>query len=188
MPDDAQPIPGDHQLISRDPDLRADDYLPALWVPLSRLTTARRRILTMVRQLPAPAWQAPSACPGWSRRDLLAHLVSWDAQHRRSLDAIRAGNPLTADSWLPDDQTPALTQDDWNAREIAASASTAVDELGHHYETGLLALLERLAALDQDQLLRAYGFAANALAAVETHVRHINQHADDIINGPTMMR
>ena len=177
-----------YQIIAQDPDIRADDYVPALWVPLSRLVTARRRLTTMRQQLPAPAWDAPSACPGWTRHDLLAHLVSWDAQYLHSLDAIPAGSPIPAERWLPDPSDPAVTQNGWNQRQITQRAAASIDDLATAYDAGLAAILKRLASLSAEQLLHAFGFAPNALAAMETHVKHVDQHADDIVNGPKMMR
>jgi uncharacterized protein (TIGR03083 family) len=187
-PSHEEPDSGTHQLIAQNPDIRADDYVPALWVPLSRLVSARRRLTTMIEQLPSAAWDAPSACPGWTRRDLLAHLVSWDAQHLNSLDAIRAGSPIPSERWLPDPADSAVTQNGWNQREIDHRASTSIADLATTYGAGLTAILDRLTLLNAEQLLHAFGFAANALAAMESHVKHINQHADDIVNGPKMMR
>ena len=187
-PSDQTPESSSHQLIAQNPEIRADDYVPALWVPLSRLVTARRRLTTMIEQLPPAAWDAPSACPGWTRRDLLAHLVSWDAQYLNSLDAIRAGSPIPSERWLPDPTDAAVTQNGWNQHQIDDRASASIGELAATYESGLSAILDRLKALNVEQLLQAFGFAPNALASLETHVKHVDQHADDIVNGPMMMR
>ena len=37
----------DRPLLSLDPPLYADDFLPALWVPLTRAVRARRRLVTL---------------------------------------------------------------------------------------------------------------------------------------------
>ena len=95
---DEASTPSEYQLIASDPEVRADDFLPALWVPLSRVIRARRRITTMFNRAPAAWWQGESACADWRRRDVLAHLVAWDGQHLRSLDAILAGGALDSAS------------------------------------------------------------------------------------------
>ncbi|MDE2638960.1 MAG: maleylpyruvate isomerase N-terminal domain-containing protein, partial [Chloroflexota bacterium] len=70
-----EPARGDSvHLLWHDPPVAAGDYAPAIWVPLTRLLAAHRRVLGMARRLPADVWAAPSAIDGWSRRDVLAHL------------------------------------------------------------------------------------------------------------------
>ena len=44
------------------------------------------------------------------------------------------------------------------------------------------------AALSEDHVLMRMGFAGNAMSLLEAWSLHDNHHADDIINGPTMMR
>ena len=174
----------DFQLIASGPELRADDFAPPLWVPLSRVVRARRRVSTMLERLSADWWEADSACPGWRRRDVLAHLLAWDTQHLRSLDVILAGSALDSSSWNPDESAAALTQGDWDARAIDEQRGKNLPTLVDRFEGGLVALLARWESITSDQLLRAYGFAPNALAAVDSHITHVEGHADDIINGP----
>lgn len=174
----------DFQLIASDPELRADDFAPPLWVPLSRVVRARRRVSTMLERLPEDWWEADSACPGWRRRDVLAHLLAWDTQHLRSLDAILAGSALDSSNWNPDEAAAALSQAEWDARAIDEQRGTKLPVLADAFEGGLVALVARWASITSDQLLRGYGFAPNALAAVDRHIAHVEGHADDIINGP----
>lgn len=174
----------DFQLIASDPELRADDFAPPLWVPLSRVVRARRRVSTMLDRLPEDWWEADSACSGWRRRDALAHLLAWDTQHLRSLDAILAGAALDSSTWLPDESKATLSQADWDARSIDEQREAKLATLVGRFEGGLVSLLERWSSITADQLLRGYGFAPNALAAVDRHVTHVHGHADDIINGP----
>ncbi len=176
------------QLLAHDPAIPADDFAPAIWVPLSRLIAGRRRLRTMARQLPADAWDAPSACPGWRRRDVFAHIVSWDAQHLRSLDAVLQGHPLPVEGWLPDPGQPQLDSDAWNEQQVQAQQDLSLVELAAHSEANLTAILDRLAQIGPDQLLQPYGFAPHVIGAIESHVRHVNAHADDIVNGPATMR
>ena len=91
---------GSVHLLWLDPPVAAGDYAPAIWVPLTRLLAAHRRVLSMAQRLPEQAWAAPSEIAGWRRRDVLAHLASHGAQHHRPLVAVLAGAPLT--DWRPD--------------------------------------------------------------------------------------
>ena len=88
------PDDGSAPLLWRDPPVRVDDYVPALWVPLSRMLGAHQRLLTMAERLPAAAWLAPSEVDDWRRRDVLAHCASHGRQHHRPLVAVLAGQPL----------------------------------------------------------------------------------------------
>ena len=92
----------DRPLLSLDPPLYADDFLPALWVPLTRAVRARRRLLTLGERLPARSWLEPSAAPGWNRRDQLAHVAASDGRYHDALIAALNDRPLTQFEPHPD--------------------------------------------------------------------------------------
>ena len=138
----------------------------------------------MLGRLPEDWWEAASACPGWRRRDVLAHLVAWDGQHLRSLDAVLAGSALDSASWVADASAPTHSQADWDAQSIDGSRGAALTDLANRFERGLQELLARWSSISGDQLLQGYGFAPNGLAAVDGHIAHVDGHADDIVNGP----
>ena len=92
----------DRPLLSLDPPLYADDFLPALWVPLTRAVRARRRLLTLGERLPARSWLEPSAAPGWNRRDQLAHVAASDGRYHDALIAASNDRPLTEFEPHPD--------------------------------------------------------------------------------------
>lgn len=176
----------DGPLLAQDPPVPADDYAPALWVPVARLLSARHSLRAMTEQLPRAVWEAPSACPGWSRRDLLAHLAAWEAQHHRALRAVLDGAPLH--DWSPDADEPSLSRDAWNRREVERRRAQPLEAIVEELAVGLRETLRLLAALEPGQLLAAYGFAANLLAGLEQHNAHDAGHAGDIVNGPRMLR
>ena len=91
-------------LLATDPPLPADDFVPALWVPLTRALRARRRLIQMVEVLPAERWLQESAAPAWSRRDVLAHLTASDRRYHDVLIAVLNGSPL--EEWKPDPAVP----------------------------------------------------------------------------------
>ena len=173
-------------LLSADPALYADDFAPALWVPLKRAARARRRLYTLGERLPSAAWEAPSAAPGWSRRDQLAHLAASDRRYHDALIAALNGDPLT--EWRPHPDQPGPALDLINREAMAALAGEDVASLVARLREGAAKTVELLSALGEERLLVAMGFRPNALSLVEAWADHDNGHADAIINGPTMMR
>ena len=169
-----------------DPPVRADDYPPSIWVPLERLVRARRRLQVMAEKLPPAAWDADSACDGWDRRDVLAHLVAHDPLYHRALQAALDGAPLR--ELQPDPLLPKLGTDAWNAREVQARRGAHLLTLSTALQDSLQETLRLLSQFDEAALLLPMGMAPNAFHLLELHADHDNTHADDIINGPTMMR
>ena len=177
---------GSVHLLWLDPPVAAGDFAPAIWVPLTRLLAAHRRLLTMAQRLPERAWGAPSEIPGWRRRDVLAHLASHGAQHHRPLVAVLAGAPLTA--WRPDPHDASIDTAAWNRREVAARREWPIARLAGELEANLAESLRLWAAIEAGRLLQPYGLAPNLLAGVEAHAAHLDGHADQIVNGPQMLR
>ena len=177
---------GSVHLLWLDPPIAAGDFAPAIWVPLTRLLAAHRRVLSMAQRLPEQAWAASSEIPGWRRRDVLAHLASQGAQHHRPLVAVLAGAPLA--DWRPDPHDASIDTATWNRREVAARREWAIARLAGELESNLAESLRLWAAIKAGQLLQPYGLAPHLLAGIETHATHLDQHADQIVNGPQMLR
>lgn len=173
-------------LVWRDPPVRIDDYAPALWVPLTQLMAVHQRLLTMAERLPESAWLAPSAVDGWRRRDVLAHCSSHGREHHRPLVAVLAGEPLR--EWQPDPDDPALDADAWNARELAQRVQWPISRLADELRANRTESLRLWSLIEDGQLGQPYGLAVNLLAGIERHAWHLDFHADQIVNGPQMMR
>ena len=176
----------DRPLLATDPPLPADDFVPALWVPLTRALRARRRLIQMVEVLPAEQWLRESAAPDWSRRDVLAHLAASDRRYHDVLNAVLNGSPL--EDWKPDPSVPSPELDMANTLGAERFLGQPVQALAEQLEAGSKKSTMLLAALTEDQVLMRMGFAGNALSLLEAWAAHDNNHADDIINGPKMMR
>ena len=177
---------GDRPLLATDPPIPADDFVPALWVPLTRALRARRRLVQMVETLPLSAWLERSAAPSWSRRDVLAHVAASDRRVHDVLIAVLNGSPL--EEWQPNPWVPSAALDRANALGTERYVGRSVPELGEQLRAGGVKSTMYFAALTEDQVLMRMGFAANGLSLLEAWASHDNDHADDIINGPTMMR
>jgi uncharacterized protein (TIGR03083 family) len=180
------PDPPGPTLLSQDPPLPADDFIPALWVPIARLISERRRILTMIDQLPADAWIEPSALDGWTRRDILAHLASNEANHQRAIRAAIEDRPLT--TWQPDPDDPTLEIAGWNEQRVAERAAWPFQRIVDELHAGLAETLDLLRRVEDRHLSSSYGFTDNMLSGLDRRVAHEREHATDIVNGPQMMR
>ena len=173
-------------LLTVEPPLYADDFAPALWVPLTRAVRARRRLYTLGERLPAAQWEAASAAPGWRRRDQLAHLATCERRYHDVLIAVLNGDPLR--EWSPHPDVPGAQLDLVNRTALEGLAGLGVAELVERLREGAEKTVRLLSALDEDQLLMSMGFRPNALSLVEAWADHDNGHVDEIINGPQMMR
>ncbi len=173
-------------LLATDPPLPADDFVPALWVPLTRALRARRRLIQMVEVLPTEQWLRESAAPAWSRRDVLAHLTASDRRYHDVLIAVLNGSPL--EEWKPDPSVPSRDLDRVNFLNAEQFIGQSVESLAEQLQAGAEKSTMYFAALTEDQVLMRMGFAGNALSLLEAWASHDNEHADDIINGPKMMR
>ena len=180
------PPSDDRPLLATDPPLPADDFAPALWVPLTRALRARRRLIQMVESLPPSSWLEASAAPLWSRSDVLAHVAAADRRYHDVLNAVLNGSPL--EEWSPDPSLPSPELNLANALSAEQFAGVPVHALAQQLQAGSEKSTILLAALTEDHLLMRMGFAGNALSLLEAWAEHDNAHADDIVNGPKMMR
>ena len=159
---------------------------PAMWVPLRRALRARRRLSVMALELPAGIWNADSACDGWSRADAAAHVAASDRRYHDVLTAVLNGRPL--EEWSPDPGVPSAPLDDANRLALDGLQERAPSKLARTLEIGAQKTLMLCCSLTEEQSLRRMGWAANGPALIEWWEAHDHRHADDIINGPTMMR
>lgn len=91
--------------------------------PYDLQDTEAARIESWIGQLDDAALAVPSACDGWSRRDVLAHLVATEEYHHACL----AGAVTDFVAGLT--QEGATSLDEMNALGVAAHADTPASEL-----------------------------------------------------------
>ena len=77
------------------------------------------RLASWFGRLDEAGWEAPSGCDGWSRRDLLAHLVAVEEYFEACLGGTV---PALMQRYM---ETGAASLDDFNAAGVAAAGDAA---------------------------------------------------------------
>jgi uncharacterized protein (TIGR03083 family) len=78
----------------------------------------RNQLANSLDTLRPDEWSHPTLCDGWNVRDVLAHLVAWDAM---LLHRARFGYPYALVRWSAAMSRSALRPDRFNRRVVAAS-------------------------------------------------------------------
>lgn len=93
------------------------------------LAAAREALLDLLADLEAGDWNAATGCPGWSVRDVVAHLLHDDLRRlSRTRDQIAGPRPSVGET-LPDFLNRANEQ--WVAQTRFLSPALLLDLLGH---------------------------------------------------------
>jgi hypothetical protein len=145
------------------------------WVePLAALYGANRTALVAyARSLPAGTWTLPSPDPGWTCKDLLAHVAGDTGQNlHAALRAIIAGGPVPPELFTDFDRRNARDVEERRGRSI----EQLIDELVRAGEETqrLLAQLTEADARRHEPGLR--GDLPDALRALASHdATHLEQ-------------
>ena len=125
----------------------------ATWVePLAAANReSRSELVRVARQVPDAVWPQPSPLPGWSHKDLLAHLAG--ETEKSFLQILRA----VVDR-KPVDAALLGEADEKNARDVEARRSRSVEELIVEINADGEELMELLSRLtEEDENLRQEG-------------------------------
>ena len=119
----------------------------APWVePIAaKLRESRAQVAALARSIPAEAWSQPSPLPGWTYKDLLAHLAPTE-DFRTVLRAVVANEPVDASIFANVDAR--------NAQQVEERRGHSVDELIAELEAGsekTQELLSRLTEADESR-------------------------------------
>lgn len=142
---------------------------------LAEITAARTETLELAQSLDADQGELPTANPGWSIKDVLAHLSSIEARLRAMWQHALEGRP-----WPAEDSSV----DAYNARCVAERRgwplARVVEELRQSGEE-TRRFLERLGSDDLD---RPFDHPTRGRVTIETLVqiipRHLRAHTDEI--------
>jgi hypothetical protein len=113
------------------------------------LDEARAGLMTAFRGL-SPEEMTRPVLHGWSTKDLLAHIASWEEQVLPDLERLQRGH------------TPALTAfnpgqvDEWNAMHVGLRRNFGVDQVLFELEDSRRRLVEALDSLGDDAFISGY--------------------------------
>jgi len=122
----------------------------------------------VVRAVPASSWADPSPCPGWTTKDVLAHLL-WGQD---LVAAWAAGNPPAApgdQDWtqgVPDDELAQL----WTMVRTRTRQSLTPEVMAREVHTrlfGTITIKQFLWTFPNDALLHAWDVATATGVAIE---------------------
>lgn len=140
-------------------------------------------IAEQVGSIPAARWDERvfEGEGGWSRRQLLAHLVTINLRHAAR---VRRGVDRADPNGL-DSQTLALPIDEWNREQVQARDGRSIDDLLLELRTSRRDLVQLLRSLTPEQRERfrfPRGEASLDLAAwIPFALGHDREHLADIV-------
>ncbi len=136
---------------------------------------SRAEVVAFARSLPPEAWERPSPLPGWSCRDLLAHLAGDTGKLLPGvLRSVIAGQPL--------DPAVLTGAEEKNERDVLERRGRTVDELISEIEDDGKTLDECYSQLtDEHRDLRQDGFPMSLGEALSNEPGgHFREHLADL--------
>ncbi len=135
---------------------------------LRRVDAGRAWLDEQLARLDEPALDEPVG-GGWTRRQMLQHLVVW---HELTTERLRAYRSTGQPPQLERDE------DDINAGAAQAAQGRSRDELLAHLDTSFGALREEIAALRDEQLTEHDGWPGGVVAG--NTFGHYEDHRPDL--------
>lgn len=113
---------------------------------LGRLQTERRRLEATLALVPRSRMEEPNVVPGWSVKDVLAHLADWEAHMPVWVEASRRGEP-------PEDPEPGVTWKQLNQVIYARHRLQPVDAVLEYFHTTHRQFMAMVTAMPDDEML-----------------------------------
>lgn len=153
-----------------------DGELEARKAELAReLEQARTELLEVAQGLSAEDWRRPTDNPGWTARDVLAHLAAGETTVQPLLRRLAAG-----EGGVPDDFDLAR----YNAGQLRRRAERTIAELLEELAEARAQTLEALRQATPESLARRgrhpRGFEATLEQTFRLIALHDREHAEDI--------
>jgi hypothetical protein len=154
----------------------------AAWVePIATLLDEdRRQVLAFARSAPVGLWQQPSAVPGWTSQDILAHLAGGnDLMLQHLLRSVTAREPL-------DPAVLQLDTDAENARGVAERRDWSLDMLIVELQRGgdeVQDLLSQLTEGDRDVRPSGFSISLGDFLRIVEEERHDLLHLEQLQAG-----
>jgi uncharacterized protein (TIGR03083 family) len=148
--------------------------VPEIEAAIDALHATHRDLLRAVDSVPDEAWDQPSPDPGWTHRDVLAHIASNELRVHARLRSI-FGRADEAELKAINDI------DGWNQREVESRRDRSVPDLVDELATHRRETLRLLAAFDPERLSApitlADGGTCSVLEYTEMFTHHVSEHA-----------
>ena len=154
-------------------------YLPALEQRISRLVRTHEGFLRAVYSVADEVWGEESRdCPGWTYRDILAHVASNEARRQLRI--------LSAMGRAPETELEATNDvDAWNERAVAERRGRTPGELIEEYQAGWWGLQQTLSQLEDGHLAAKVIISADqrmpVLEFIERMAGHTSRHAGQLV-------
>jgi hypothetical protein len=121
-----------------------------------------------VHGVPRARWEDDGVLPGWSVKDVLAHVIGWLERCSDQLEALREGTYVEHD--LPDDEVHAM-----NERFVAAMRDRDADVVWSHVLTARRRLLDQWRTLPEIDERAADRFGTETFEHYEEHVPELER-------------
>lgn len=150
----------------------------ATWVePIARtLAESRAEVVAFARSLPPERWSEPSALPGWTRKDVLAHL----AGDTGKVSAAAMRSAVDPEAPHPSYGT---NEHELNARDLDARRETPVEDLIAEIESDGETWLELMSRFDEDTDRRWPGFPISLREYLNLMIPHDRDHLAEVRAG-----
>ena len=142
----------------------------ALWVEsiATKLRESRAQVTDLARSIPAEAWSRPSPLPGWTYKDLLAHLAP-NEYLNPVLRAVVANEPLNASIFADVDAR--------RAQQLEERRDRSVEELIAELEMGSEETQELLSHLTEaDENRRQADIPISLTEGLRNFLEHDHEH------------
>lgn len=152
--------------------------LPAIEAAIDALHVGHRDFLRAVDSVAGEAWDEPSPDPGWTYRDILAHVVSNELRAQARLRSV-LGQADEAELKAINDI------DGWNQREVEARRGRSVRELVDELAAQRQETVRLLSSFRSEHLSTpitvADGTTRNVLEYTDMFTRHQSEHAGQLV-------
>lgn len=126
----------------------------------------RDALLELIKRGDAGVWEKPSPCPGWSAKDLVAHVATSATAVRMYVQWMLEGRPNQGKAAL----------DARNEAGVAERRGRSLEELIHELKTSHQRNIDLLLSLSDEQLAVKGALASGEMIQVEDRFRRAGRH------------
>jgi uncharacterized damage-inducible protein DinB len=147
---------------------------------IARLRAGRREFLDTLEGIAGEDLLRPNAVEGWSLKDLLAHIASWDEEILRVIQAF-AMQPEPKYSYAISDRNDFAV---WNAEQVESRRESSSEQVQLEFTNARRDLIQVVGGLTDQVLLRPkitpWGAERTGLELLAESAQHDIEHAQDV--------